>query len=113
MPLPKLPSKPAALLSPDDYPKAEARKPVKPHIQLIEAVPAPAGPVAKERPTEKTPAAKKPAFKPPVVDSRMKSSTSRAADRSGLTKLFVLDTNVLMHDPTACSASKSTTSICR
>ncbi len=101
MPLPKLPSKPAALLSPDDYPKAEAGKPVKPRIQLIEAVPAPSAPVAKERPTEKTPAAKKPALKPPVVDSRMKSSTSRAADRSGLTKLFVLDTNVLMHDPTA------------
>ena len=101
MPLPKLPSKPAALLSSDDYPKAEAGKPVKPRIQLIETVPAPSAPVAKELPTEKPPAAKKPALKPPVVDSRMKSSTSRAADRSGLTKLFVLDTNVLMHDPTA------------
>ena len=101
MPLPKLPSKPAALLSSDDYPKAEAGKPVKPRIQLNETVPAPSAPVAKELPTEKPPAAKKPALKPPVVDSRMKSSTSRAADRSGLTKLFVLDTNVLMHDPTA------------
>ncbi|UGQ44999.1 PhoH family protein [Massilia endophytica] len=32
---------------------------------------------------------------------QIKSSTSRKADKSGLTKLFVLDTNVLMHDPTS------------
>jgi PhoH-like ATPase len=30
----------------------------------------------------------------------VKSSTSRNADKSGATKVFVLDTNVLMHDPT-------------
>ncbi|TWI66311.1 PhoH-like ATPase [Pseudoduganella lurida] len=30
-----------------------------------------------------------------------KSSTSRHADEAGVTKLFVLDTNVLMHDPTS------------
>ncbi|AXA89783.1 PhoH family protein [Massilia sp. YMA4] len=31
----------------------------------------------------------------------IKSSTSRHADQVGATKLFVLDTNVLMHDPTS------------
>lgn len=35
------------------------------------------------------------------VDPQVKSSTSRKADRSGLTKVFVLDTNVLMHDPSS------------
>jgi PhoH-like ATPase len=31
----------------------------------------------------------------------VKSSTSRKADKAGATKVFVLDTNVLMHDPTS------------
>ncbi|SFC95904.1 PhoH family protein [Massilia yuzhufengensis] len=35
------------------------------------------------------------------VEVNVKSSTSRKADRSGTTKVFVLDTNVLMHDPTS------------
>jgi PhoH-like ATPase len=35
------------------------------------------------------------------VEVTVKSSTSRKADRSGQTKVFVLDTNVLMHDPTS------------
>ena len=35
------------------------------------------------------------------VEVTVKSSTSRKADRSGATKVFVLDTNVLMHDPSS------------
>ena len=35
------------------------------------------------------------------VEVTIKSSTSRHADQMGGTKLFVLDTNVLMHDPTS------------
>jgi PhoH-like ATPase len=35
------------------------------------------------------------------VEVNVKSSTSRKADKSGITKVFVLDTNVLMHDPTS------------
>jgi PhoH-like ATPase len=35
------------------------------------------------------------------VELPIKSSTSRAADQAGVTKLFVLDTNVLMHDPSS------------
>ena len=34
------------------------------------------------------------------VEVNVKSSTSRKADKAGATKVFVLDTNVLMHDPT-------------
>jgi PhoH-like ATPase len=36
-----------------------------------------------------------------LVDTRFQSPVSRAASHSGSSKLFVLDTNVLMHDPTA------------
>jgi PhoH-like ATPase len=34
-------------------------------------------------------------------EAKVKSSTSRRADKAGSTKVFVLDTNVLMHDPTS------------
>jgi PhoH-like ATPase len=34
-------------------------------------------------------------------EGKVKSSTSRKADKAGATKVFVLDTNVLMHDPTS------------
>ena len=148
MPLPKLPTKPAALLLAKDYPKADdakagaravpAAKPklaavgeapdtiAKPsraakakvaapvETQAIAAVPAPApAPVAAEA------AAPAPAAKPtargkekavvegphPVkhkpVEMMVKSKASRNADRSGMTKMFVLDTNVLMHDPSS------------
>src|SRR3954454_6585205 len=106
MPLPKLPTKPAALLSPSDYPKAEKGKPVKPSITLVETAPKKieSAPVARAKIVEKTPeekprGASAKSLKP--SDTRAKSSTSRAADKLGMTKLFVLDTNVLMHDPTS------------
>ncbi len=35
------------------------------------------------------------------VEVQLKSSASRAADQRGVSKLFVLDTNVLMHDPSS------------
>ncbi|HEX9171366.1 MAG TPA: PhoH family protein [Telluria sp.] len=35
------------------------------------------------------------------VEPTVKSSASRKADKAGSTKVFVLDTNVLMHDPTS------------
>ncbi|MDY7548178.1 PhoH family protein [Glaciimonas sp. Gout2] len=126
MPLPKLPTKPAALLSVQDYPKAEVGKTVKPRIAIVEPVnrPVRTAPVAKlitapapqarnkpvqTRPVESRKTDKAPSDNPrSVVDKtvkstegRPKSSTSRAADKSGVTKLFVLDTNVLMHDPSS------------
>ncbi|HZX27995.1 MAG TPA: PIN domain-containing protein, partial [Telluria sp.] len=123
MPLPKMPTKPATLLRADEYPAAEPRAdevPAKPRLAAVkkaapEPVPRPAAKVAK------TPAAKKAAPAPaPVarapeksdvtaphpakhkpVEVTVKSRASRAADKSGATKMFVLDTNVLMHDPTS------------
>ncbi|KAF1041954.1 MAG: PhoH-like protein [Herbaspirillum frisingense] len=111
MPLPKMPSKPASLLSPEDYPKADRNKPVKPNITLVET-PAPqpeiavAAPQAKAEPrariTGKGAAlTEKPKAAPKSVEHRPKSTTSRVADKLGVSKLFVLDTNVLMHDPTS------------
>ncbi|MBC7490681.1 MAG: PhoH family protein [Glaciimonas sp.] len=121
MPLPKLPTKPAALLSIQDYPEVEAGKTVKPRITIVEPVVPTARPssVKTPKPTIAPQARSKPAGNCIVeshkidspcsikdktvksVESRPKSSTSRAADKSGVTKLFVLDTNVLMHDPSS------------
>lgn len=115
MPLPKMPSKPASMLSPEDYPKADRNKPVKPNITLVEApavvpektVAAPKAAAVAEiaapaaRITGKTAVAEKPKAAPKSVAPRAKSPTSRVADKLGQSKLFVLDTNVLMHDPTS------------
>ncbi|MGV7209253.1 PhoH family protein [Oxalobacteraceae bacterium A2-2] len=62
-----------------------AAKPVKAKAPARAKVTPIKGEVAKHKPAE----------------VNLKSSTSRQADRSGLTKLFVLDTNVLMHDPSS------------
>lgn len=105
MPLPKLPTKPAVILSPEDYPKAEKGKPVKPSITLVESVPKAIEsiPAARAKTVEQTPEdkARGPSKPSKTADGRIKSSTSRKADKLGVTKLFVLDTNVLMHDPTS------------
>lgn len=122
MPLPKMPTKPAALLSPKDYPKAEKGKPAKtiksatpekikandvapaPQRKKIATVPAVVSKPVAEKPVPAAIAKSLPvvaASKAKTHDSRVKSGTSRAADKSGTTKLFVLDTNVLMHDPSS------------
>ncbi|MEO0314477.1 MAG: hypothetical protein RI928_933 [Pseudomonadota bacterium] len=100
MPLPKMPAKPAALLSPVDYPKAEKGKPLKPAIALVET-PAPLvlAPQAKTR--SDAPVKEKAVSRAQRGNTHPKSPTSRSADKRGVTKLFVLDTNVLMHDPTS------------
>ncbi|MBC7404186.1 MAG: PhoH family protein [Cytophaga sp.] len=124
MPLPKMPTKPAALLSPKDYPKADKNIVTK-TIQAEAKITASKSPnTASKLSTSSTVALKaiipiavaprsknsavKSADKPVVVslptrghDNSVKSRTSRAADKSGVTKLFVLDTNVLMHDPSS------------
>ena len=100
MPLPKMPAKPAALLSPVDYPKAEKGKSVKPAIALVQpALPVTPPPLA--RTSTEAPSKSKPAGKSLRSTTHTKSSTSRSADKRGTTKIFVLDTNVLMHDPTS------------
>ncbi len=105
MPLPKLPTKPAVILSTSDYPKAEKGKSVKPSITLVETKPAAEVreiPMARDK-SDGAPLLSKArsskAGKP--TDTPVKSRVSRTADKLGVTKLFVLDTNVLMHDPTS------------
>ncbi|HEX7634220.1 MAG TPA: PIN domain-containing protein, partial [Noviherbaspirillum sp.] len=102
MPLPKLPTKPAVLLSPAEYPKAEKGKSVKPVMTLVEPSQQTTEPAPKARAktTEKAPAAKR-STKSKDMETLIKSSVSRVADKMGVTKIFVLDTNVLMHDPTS------------
>ncbi|MDB5937354.1 MAG: ribonuclease, partial [Massilia sp.] len=136
MPLPKLPTKPAALLLAKDYPKAERGN--KPAVRAVPAAAAPLDPVedlisgkavaapkavravktaktaapalqpvpsappaarAKDVPEDGRDAPHPAKHKP--VEAIIKSSTSRLADKSGTTKMFVLDTNVLMHDPSS------------
>jgi PhoH-like ATPase len=104
MPLPKLPTKPAALLSPQDYPKAEKGKSVKPMISLVEAKAesrTEEAPAARAKTPEKATKSKSSTAKPKALSPVVKSNISRVADKVGVTKLFVLDTNVLMHDPTS------------
>ncbi len=114
MPLPKIPTKPAALLSPKDYPKKEKGNNVK-SLTVATQIPRSEkiAPIFKNQPTTKTvPMAKgKPtapvAPKKPQqatlksVEAPLKSNTSRVAAKIGVSKLFVLDTNVLMHDPSS------------
>jgi PhoH-like ATPase len=141
MPLPKLPTKPAALLLAKDYPKADRTKPAgaafaPPKPKLAAVAEAPPEVVAKPARATKAKAAAPapevvapavipaaapaPAAKPSSrgkekqhveleshpakhkpVEMMVKSKASRNADRSGMTKMFVLDTNVLMHDPSS------------
>ena len=111
MPLPKIPTKPAALLSPIDYPKADKSNIVKPFVTPIESAPkkrdALPKPLTEARERDPvTPLSMDAVSSVPVkaakpVAPRTKSSVSRIADKSGKTKLFVLDTNVLMHDPSS------------
>lgn len=107
--------------------KAAANEPVAPAAQVtagvtgtapLDAVATPSAPA----PTGEAPLAKAPARKSKdgvgarlretdadqphpakhkPVEVTVKSSTSRKADKAGAGKVFVLDTNVLMHDPTS------------
>jgi PhoH-like ATPase len=136
MPLPKLPTKPAALLLAKDYPKATpgksavravpaaapaldpvedlisgkavaAPKAARPRSKTaaaptLVAAPAPAkAPAARAREQPENDRAAPHPAKHKAVEAVIKSSTSRQADKSGITKMFVLDTNVLMHDPSS------------
>jgi len=93
------------LISGKAVPAPKSNRGRKDKATPLTAVPAPQAapnrpqpaPVAKLKETdmdEPHPAKHKP------VEVNVKSSTSRKADKTGKTKVFVLDTNVLMHDPT-------------
>ena len=121
MPLPKIPTKPATLLDSKDYPKAPKGKASKKSANDLIVTPTPTPPPVKSaqpaakassKPAEASPPLKSKAAKvllsespvPPskkLAHTRLKSSARQSASKSGMTKLFVLDTNVLMHDPTS------------
>jgi len=113
MPLPKMPTRPAAILT---FPSGEAArsKARASAAKPTAAAPAAAAPAAKPLPVQpelegiksQAPAAVAPA---PVAAPRAarggKASTAgrkpKARAQSAVRKLFVLDTNVLLHDPTS------------
>lgn len=103
MPLPKMPTKPADTVSKDDL-KTTAKK----GMAKTKKAPAPKQATVSQKPvaprkTEQVAAILSTPSRPrkKLVDTSLQSPMSRAASKSGETKLFVLDTNVLMHDPTA------------
>lgn len=100
MPLPKPPSQPAALLAPEDYPKAERGKSVRKKPHSASARPAAPAAAKTVTPTIRS-TGKNQAGKPRATSRPVESRTSRTARRPGASKLFVLDTNVLLHDPTS------------
>jgi PhoH-like ATPase len=84
---------PAAVAAPVEPPvPARAEKPAKPGKA---AKPGTAAKLRESDMNEPHPAKHKP------VEVNVKSQASRKADTAGATKVFVLDTNVLMHDPTS------------
>lgn len=120
MPLPKMPTKPADTITQKDMaatklpanavPKAKKKLAAKPAVTAqpettTAKVPTPAVKAAQkngQKTAQPVSKAKLPA-RPPrkkLVETTKQSPLSRAASKSGETKLFVLDTNVLMHDPT-------------
>ena len=128
MPLPKMPAKPADTLSPKDTAATrlpddallaakKTAKTVKNTKPRVAKTPVPAvGDTVKpavfpksrrdrsRKKTRRAVSTAKPPARPPrkkLVETTLQSPLSRAASQSGETKLFVLDTNVLMHDPTS------------
>lgn len=103
MPLPKIPSKPAVLLAPQDYPKADKDKIVKSLTLITPSArqPEPQAPVVRAKTIDKPHNDKPRNVAMPNGVTSSKASVRRSSDKSGKIKLFVLDTNVLMHDPTS------------
>jgi len=134
MPLPKMPTKPAVILSKEEYPKASAKSAIKavvnsvnpqelatsksrskpavlskPIAKLMSTNTAASTvssidtksvtPVARSTSNNKRTESESKLPKIKAVGDRIKSGASKTADSLGITKLFVLDTNVLMHDP--------------
>ena len=116
MPLPKAPSRPAAILSPDDAVLVSARAPRARRAPAAE-VPAPSATVRSKRAHAERPPAATLARTPPADSITLDAPVAagaiapqaiaqprrpRASTRTdGRRCLFVLDTNVLMHDPSS------------
>ena len=98
MPLPKAPTKPATLLKADDAVVAKTVHTRRPRKQEVEEsappTPSPAAPVIAPPPL-------KPAASTRATARPAPRASARNTPGNGNNKLFVLDTNVLMHDPTS------------
>ncbi len=87
MPLPKAPRKPASIvLPPETLPPAPVR---------------PRSPVARSEPESDSSSNERASAHLALVQTRARANGRKARVPGGRTKLFVLDTNVLMHDPTS------------
>jgi PhoH-like ATPase len=115
MPLPKPPSKPASLLAASEYeaqaaprsrkggakPRADVDEAAPPVMQLLDpGLPQPPVVRAEPRVPPLAKAAPPAAAKAPAM-AAPRPAASRSRKAAGPAKLFVLDTNVLMHDPTS------------
>ncbi len=101
MPLPKPPAKRASLLSPADFESQAAPKPAKRALKTPAAADAAAPPVMDlfDARAEVAPAAVPRAAAPAAAPVARPQGRQRTPRGTGPAKLFVLDTNVLMHDP--------------
>ena len=100
MPLPKPPARRAALLSPNAF---EAQAAAHPSTLSKRRQAGPAQQALSLQDSTETaaaalPSASAPLREPPAIDPRTRPRRPRG---NGPSKLFVLDTNVLMHDPTS------------
>ncbi len=119
MPLPKMPTKPADMITRKEATATRLPANATPWEKKVAATAKPAaGKTSRQAASVKTAATEKAVAtakgralstakllpRPPrkkLVETTLQSPLSRAASQSGETKLFVLDTNVLMHDPTS------------
>ncbi|MFN6182696.1 MAG: PhoH family protein [Burkholderiales bacterium] len=100
MPLPKAPNKPATLLSITDSPLKPSAPVAKAKLQVIAAPPEPAQARGKA-PAPAAPPARAAKTVPVPASVPVSKTTRRKREDDGVKKLFVLDTNVLMHDPSS------------
>ena len=103
MPLPKPPAKPASLLNPDDFESQAAPRPTR-RAQKSPAAAEPAAPAVLDLlDTRAAPSLVSASTRAPVArDAAVPAATTRRQRTprgTGPARLFVLDTNVLMHDP--------------
>jgi PhoH-like ATPase len=97
MPLPKPPAKKAALLDPVDYEIQAAPRTDKRSLKVPDVGPTPTHALHDGQ----VPAIAARASVPPAPAAAYQARPRRTPRHSGPAKLFVLDTNVLMHDPTS------------
>ncbi|MFN6321811.1 MAG: PhoH family protein [Burkholderiales bacterium] len=100
MPLPKAPNKPATLLSITDSPLKPSAPVAKAKLQVIAAPPEPAQARGKA-PAPAAPPARAAKTVPVPASVPVSKTTRRKREDDGVKKLFVLDTNVLIHDPSS------------